>query len=137
MHKLAEHFASDKSVKIAKMDCGKNLSFCKELNAKIFPLFNVYKNNGLLKRDYHETMTYEGFRECIEASRRGGDCKFNRNSIKSIILSILLLLFLVFKAWTLREKMKKKLRKQKELSELHKENEERKSRLRKELMKGK
>lgn len=78
MNKLAEHFAKvDKSVTVAKLDCGQNLAFCKELNAKIYPLFNIYKDNTLMKQDYHETMTYDGFRECIEATRRGGDCKLN------------------------------------------------------------
>lgn len=75
MNKLAQHFASDPSVKIAKLDCGQNLNLCKELNAKIFPLFNVYMDNNLVRRDYHETMTFDGFKDCIEAFQRGGSCE--------------------------------------------------------------
>lgn len=72
MHRLARYFASDPTIKVAKMDCGKTLALCQELNAKIYPLFNVYRSNNLVKRDYHETMTFEGFRECIKAFKVGG-----------------------------------------------------------------
>lgn len=75
MHRLARHFSEDPTIKVAKMNCGKTLALCRELNAKVYPFFNVYKNNNLVKRDYHETMTFKGFHDCIQAFKVGGACK--------------------------------------------------------------
>lgn len=76
MHRLARYFAKEPTIKVAKMNCLKALGLCLELNAKIYPLFNVYKNNNLVKRDFHETMTFKGFHDCIEAFKIGGARNF-------------------------------------------------------------
>ena len=69
--------ADIEGVRLAEMECMHCYAFCVSQRAKGFPTLTVYKNGELVKHDYYEDLSPEGFFNCAMAYHIGGQRKID------------------------------------------------------------